>query len=339
LGDHASRRKPLFISAIVIQWAGISLIMIGTHLGLWISGVILYGAASAIVWSTSLALIIDRFPADKLGQALSFTGLSLSIGVLLGPALGGIIYQKAGHYAVWSTVLGVTVLDFLLRIFLVEPPRVKITKEGPKVSPLVALQLLRSPRMLVALFGACIQAAILTSFDASLTIYVARTFHWESLQAGLLWLAFCLPAFASPLVGMLGDRFGVRVVMTLAFAAAAPILAVMQLVTKDSTGDKVLLCALLALLGSLLGTTISLFSAEVGHVVYAMAEQRPGLWGERGVFAQAEGIWWAAYMLGMAIGPLIGGFVLGSAGWSALSWVLAALSVFASMLVVAFMRS
>jgi predicted MFS family arabinose efflux permease len=63
------------------------------------------------------------------------------------------------------------------------------------------------------------------------------------------------------------------------------------------------------------------------------------LWGERGVFAQAEGIWWAAYMLGMAIGPLIGGFVLGSAGWSALSWVLAALSVFASMLVVAFMRS
>jgi MFS family permease len=311
--------------------------MIGTHLGLWISGVVLYGAASAIVWSTSLALIIDRAPVEQLGQMLSFTGLSLSIGVLLGPALGGIIYERAGHYAVWSTVLGVTVLDFLLRIFLIESPRVKVSSGGSNLtaSPLIALQLLRSPRMLVALFGACIQAAILTSFDSSLTIYVAQTFHWGSLQAGLLWLAFCVPAFASPLVGMLGDKCGVRPVMAAAFLGAAPVLAAMQFVDSDSTGDKVLLCFLLALLGSLLGTSISLFSAEVSHVVHAMADQRPGMWGEHGVIAQAEATWWAFYMLGMAIGPLIGGFVH---GWPALNWTLAALSMAASVLVIIFLK-
>ncbi|CAK1364350.1 putative MFS-type transporter [Cercospora beticola] len=337
MGDHCSRRKPLFVAAIFFQWVGIALVTAGQHIALWISGLVMFGIASAVVWATSLALIIDQVAREKVAQSLGFTGLSLSLGIFLGPVLGGLIYEHAGHYAVWGTVFGVSVVDLLLRMFLIESPKAIVP--GRHSSPahrFAALQLFRSPRMVCALLGAFAQATILTSFDASLTIHVGKVFGWKSTAAGLLYLAFCLPSFASPAIGMLADRFGAKLVLFVAFLLSTPVLASLQFVQTNDISDKVLLVALLLLLGALLGSTICVFSAEVSHVVSEMAERTPGIWGHNGAFAQAEALWWASYTLGLAVGPLWGGFVQDAADWSVLSLSLALLSLVASLPVIVF---
>ncbi|KAF2207031.1 hypothetical protein CERZMDRAFT_51799 [Cercospora zeae-maydis SCOH1-5] len=337
LGDHSSRRKPLFVAAIFFQWVGIALITCGLHIALWIVGLAMFGVASAVVWATSLALIIDQVPREKLAQSLGFTGMSLSLGIFLGPVLGGLIYEHAGHYAVWGVVFGVSVVDLLLRLCLVETSKTVATGQTSfPTHSFAAFKLFRSPRMVCALVGAFAQATILTSFDASLTIHVAKVFGWKSTAAGLLYLAFCFPSFASPLIGMVADRLGAKLVLFAAFLLSTPVLASLQFVQKNDMSDKVLLVVLLLLLGSLLGSTISVFSAEVSHVVSEMADETPGIWGARGAYAQAEAFWWASYTLGLAVGPLWGGFVQDAAGWSVLSISLAFLSLVASFPVIAF---
>lgn len=185
------------------------------------------------------------------------------------------------------------------------------------------LQLLKSPRLLGALWVTVTQATILTSFDASLTIHLRDTFHWESTQAGLVFISLIFPAFLSPIVGMLADRHGGRYITATGFCLSTAVLTCLRFVDHDSIQQKVLLCALLFLVGLLLGTTLSVFSAEVSHVVFEYEEKHPGELGERGAVAQAESLWWAAYSIGAACGPLLGGLVQGAAGWKTMTWALA----------------
>ena len=44
----------------------------------------------------------------------------LNLGLLMGPFLAGIIYDRTGYYAVFGTILGVIAFDFLLRIVMIE---------------------------------------------------------------------------------------------------------------------------------------------------------------------------------------------------------------------------
>jgi len=188
------------------------------------------------------------------------------------------------------------------------------------------LQLLKSPRLLSALWVTVTQATILTSFDASLTIHLRNTFHWKSTQAGLVFISLIFPAFLSPLVGIIADRKGGRIITATGFCLSTAVLACLRFVDHDSIEQKVLLCALLFLVGLLLGTTLSVFSAEVSHVVFEHEEKNPGELGERGAVAQAESLWWAAYSIGAAFGPLLGGLVQDAAGWKTMTWTLALLS-------------
>lgn len=185
------------------------------------------------------------------------------------------------------------------------------------------LQLLKSPRLLDALFVTVTQATILTSFDASLTIHLRNTFHWKSTQAGLVFISLIFPAFLSPLVGMLADRHGGRYITATGFCLSTAVLTCLRFVDHNSIEQKVLLCALLFLVGLLLGTTLSVFSAEVSHVVFEFEEKHPGQLGDRGAVAQAESLWWAAYSIGAAFGPLLGGLVQDAAGWKTMTWTLA----------------
>ena len=188
------------------------------------------------------------------------------------------------------------------------------------------LQLLKSPRLLSALWVTVTQATILTSFDASLTIHLRNTFHWKSTQAGLVFISLIFPAFLSPLVGMIADRHGGRYITATGFCLSTAVLACLRFVDHDSIEQKVMLCALLFLVGLLLGTTLSVFSAEVSHVVFEHEEKNPGGLGDRGAVAQAESLWWAAYSIGAAFGPLLGGLVQNAAGWKTMTWTLALLS-------------
>ena len=107
------------------------------------------------------------------------------------------------------------------------------------------------PRILATMYGVMLAQALLTSFDAVLSIFVQRTFGWHSTRAGLMLLAVTLPTLAAPLAGMLSDKYGPRWVAATGFTSASIVLALLPLVAHASVGQIVLLCVLLTGLGKL----------------------------------------------------------------------------------------
>lgn len=111
------------------------------------------------------------------------------------------------------------------------------------------LSLLKSPRLLAALYGCFINECIVSSLCAVLPLFVNDTFNWTSLQAGLLFLTIAIPAFAGPLAGAMADRLGARWVAVAGFLLTAPPLILLRLVDHNSKEQIILLCGLLTLAG------------------------------------------------------------------------------------------
>jgi predicted MFS family arabinose efflux permease len=210
-----------------------------------------------------------------MGFALSAMGL----GVLVGPSVGGVVFQKAGYNAVVG-IMGVTALvDIVLRLIMIEksvaeeymntldggdteharllPQPVVREIEGP-LSPTPALSiqkphafiLLSNPRVLAAIYGVFVHIGILASFDAVLALFAEDVFGWQSLEVGVCFLAIAIPTTAlGPFAGKLSDRYGPRWPATAGFILTAVPMVLFQLVTHDSLAQIWLFYLLLALAG------------------------------------------------------------------------------------------
>jgi len=184
------------------------------------------------------------------------------------------------------------------------------------------LTLLKSRRLIVALWGCIVQGSCMTAFDSVVPLYVKETFGWDSQGAGLIFLALIIPGFIAPAVGWVADRYGPRWLCFAGFILAIPPWILLRLVTYNSLRQKVLLCALLALIGLALAVVFPPLMAEITYVVEAKEKASPGRYGSNGAYAQAYGLFVTAFAAGTLIGPLWAGYVRDAAGWGTMTWTL-----------------
>lgn len=227
------------------------------------------------------------------------TALSVSnVGIVISPVIGGGIYAKASVRGVLGFLIGLVILDIVLRLFMIEQRVAKQYHHGSRSTPSIAhstfqmselpgagtaaptplhddslndqgglrkklrlptiVRLLMSSRILSAWYGVFTQVSLLTSFEAVLPLFVQRTFGWTSVEAGLILLALGLPNAFGLLVGKISDRFGPRPIVLIGCIFTTPPLILLRFVTHESTEQKVLLCALLVLIGECGAVTIGL---------------------------------------------------------------------------------
>jgi len=92
----------------------------GSSLAVLITGRIFQGVSASVVWTVGLALLSDTVEKDEIGQAMGYVAAAFSMGALAGPLLGGLVYAKAGYYAVFAMGFALVGLDVCLRLFLIE---------------------------------------------------------------------------------------------------------------------------------------------------------------------------------------------------------------------------
>lgn len=114
--------------------------------------------------------------------------------------------------------------------------------------PLITL--LKSPRILAALYGKWVEATIVIGFDSALPIFVNQTFGWDSRGAGFIFLTTALPSLSAPFIGMLSDKCGARWVSAIGFMICTPASTLLLLVTDKTITHIVLFCALLTIDGT-----------------------------------------------------------------------------------------
>ncbi|KAK4164849.1 major facilitator superfamily domain-containing protein [Cladorrhinum sp. PSN259] len=189
------------------------------------------------------------------------------------------------------------------------------------------VELIKSRRILAALLGIVLEASIVLAFDTVLAIYVKDTFGWNSTAAGLLFICVMIPGFASPVVGKLADRHGAKWFSAVGFASSVPALVCLRFVTRDTLGHKVLLCALLTVIGVTLVTIANTpLMAEIGYAVEEREALQPGIWGEKGVYGIAYGLFTTCFALGGTIGSIMAGYINAGPGWGTTAWTLGVLA-------------
>ena len=125
LTDHyKSRRVPFILGLFTLAGATVMLCL-ASNLQTLIVGRLLQGASGSVVATIGLALLADTVGHEGVGQAMGWVSLSMSLAILLAPLLGGVVYAKAGYYAVYYMAFGLIVIDVALRLLLIEKKAAK----------------------------------------------------------------------------------------------------------------------------------------------------------------------------------------------------------------------
>ncbi|TWU74819.1 hypothetical protein ED733_006580 [Metarhizium rileyi] len=188
------------------------------------------------------------------------------------------------------------------------------------------LRVFTSPRLLAALWATVVEAAVLAAFDATLPIFVEKTFRWNSTGAGLIFLPLVFPTCLGPVVGHLCDRYGPRWLSASGFLIYTPFLVCLRFVEEDTLSHKILLCGLLLGIGVGVAFTFGPVTAEITYAI----EERCNDGGEKPI-ALGYALYNIAFSAGVIIGPLLGGFVKEHAGFASVGWSLAILSAVTSI--------
>ena len=193
------------------------------------------------------------------------------------------------------------------------------------------LELLGTPRMLAAILGDFMQSLILTGLETILPLRIKTVFQYNSQNVAFVFLVLAIPYMAGPLIGKLGDVYGPKAVVSIGFLALMPLVILLRLIDHFAIGQVALLCVLLLGIGTALNMVLAPVWSDTIYLVDQKTKDCPGIFGEKGAYAQAFALMNMAYAIGSVMGPLLGGWLMEQVGWS---WVTLGAGVLSGLCVV-----
>ncbi|KAJ5664672.1 hypothetical protein N7462_011485 [Penicillium macrosclerotiorum] len=374
--DRSGLRRLPFVIGLIALGASTALFVVARSLALLVVARALQGLSAAAVWVVGLAILADNVPPERVSEAMGHTTIALTWGFLLGPTIGGVMYERLGFHGTFAIPAGLIVVDVVLRFAMIEAPAAHrhdksslfstggdarsnpygtfsrddassgysaavqhlVDEGGPLLrsnSPCVeqaapenrerratVLDLLRSPRLPLALLATIVIAVMFSALETVLPLYVMDKFHWSSSGAGLIFVASSVPSFAGVYAGKLINRVGARVPGAVAFTVAAVAWILLRLVQHNTKTDITLLITLMFIQG-LATVVIEVVSmTEVSQAVGDYEAQYPGAFGKESPVGQAYALFNMAFAAGQLLGPILAGGMRIHTGWSGMTLVL-----------------
>ena len=297
-------RRPL----ILIGLAGyvVSQVMFGLSTSLWLlyAARIVGGILSSATLPVSAAYVVDMTTKEERGRGMAWLGTAVSLGVVVGPALGGLLSRRDWHFN-WSTghfkvdsfstpffaaaLLGLLTLLAALR-WLPESlpkPSVRDINKDAKTDWLGLVKSLR-PLLGLALAG---QFA-LTMFEGTFALYAQAKFDYGPIEVGYIFVVcgLVMTVFQAGAVGFLAGRISEIYQIGAGFGLMG--MGIALLATARTRFFVFAFVALLALGMAFIAPNLAALISKRG------GEQQAGA---------SLGIQNAANSLGQAGGPLLGG--------------------------------
>ncbi|KAJ3097240.1 hypothetical protein HDU97_005064 [Phlyctochytrium planicorne] len=189
-------------------------------------GRFLQGAASTGVWVLGLALIADVHRDDDagLGKAMGFVVGGYTLGQLIGPPIGGALYQQ-NRYSPYILCCGLILIDVVGRMLVVDPPTApeELNEDG---TPKKRMGFWGLAKLCPAVLGfTFLVAMVFTGFEPTLPLFLEQKYGFDTAKIGLTFLALIVPSMiAGPFAGMAYDKYGSTWVMVPSLFISAIIL-------------------------------------------------------------------------------------------------------------------
>jgi len=275
---------------------------------------------------------------------MGFVFSGMEFGVLVSPFLAGVVYQRAGYFAVFAMIFGVIGLDVVLRFFMIEKKEA-YTRWAQDHRYVIDYNVVEEER----------------DFPESDSDYAGsseESTDMEFRSEEYPTLPTMAPDELSPLFARnieahgskLAQAFGYgpRLVCLTGFAITTPAFVLLGLVKDDTIVDQVVLCLFLLLTGGFIphspglqvltpasGVGLNLIlaplAADMFHEVEILAESHPETFGNAGAYAQAYSLLCSAMGLGTALGPILAGTLFEKTGWQTTQNALAVVCLLGSV--------
>lgn len=197
--DRFGLRRPMLAGLLGLAAATL-LFAFADSLWLLITARALQGLAAAVSWTASFALLAATYPPEKRGKAMGTALSAVGIGTLLGPPLGGFLYEQLGQEAPFLFAAALAAGDGIARWTIVRDPPRQAAGEGYRA-------LLGRPRVPLLIALTALGAALLAFMEPILPLHLSAEFGAASGTIGLLFgLAVLASSLVAPAFGAAAER-------------------------------------------------------------------------------------------------------------------------------------
>jgi predicted MFS family arabinose efflux permease len=247
-----------------------------------------FGVAFGVVWTTGMAWL-SEIAAVEGGATLGPSVTCSSVGIMIGPAVGGVLADRAGLGVPFLLIgFAAAAVTVPLGLWSRRQSSRRTSTEAPATTPRSLARLLRRPGVAAAAGGLIVSGAV----SGTSQLLITAGLHRSGISTGQIGLAFSAAAVCYIAVSATTVKLGDRA-HTLRFNAAATTLLSLALLPALAGGNP------FALVAALLFTAAP--RAAVSTVAYSLAAGPDSDQGS--VYGLLNGAWAGA----MVLTPLLAG--------------------------------
>jgi multidrug resistance protein len=260
---------------------------------------ILQGAADAMTWIVGFAMIADLYSPEERGRAMGLAMAGSTAGIIIGPVLGGWLYEIGGIRLPFLAVAGLAAADMI--VFAVVAPD---TKGSGVATPL--RDVLSHRAIAITLLVVIAGAATIAMLEPVMPLVYRSRFGLGPAAIGTLFaIAAACSSVMHPVYGRLSDRWGGRRLMTAGLVGSALAMPLLNLATDFTTAALTLVPMWV------------IFSMVVTPSLAYVADAASAAGVES--FGVVYGVYNVAWAIGLIAGPALGGFLLERIGFGPLT--------------------
>jgi predicted MFS family arabinose efflux permease len=302
VSDRIGRKAPLAGGMLALAGAT-ALFAYADGLAWLFAARMVQGAADGITWVVGFALIADRYGPAERGRVSGIVMSGTSTAIIVGPTIGGWLYEIGGMPAPFLTVAAMATIAAAAFVWLdVPPPRAE-------TEPVPIGVLLRSRNVAVCAAVVVAVSATVSMLEPVVPLFLTATQGMGPARIGLVFGAGAVVStILHPIYGRLADRWGGRPLMIAGLVSVACTLPLLRLIWNYPSA---IVCFVLVWICISLVITPSLSY---------MAEAVSASGG--GSFGVGYGLYNMAWGLGLLGGPAVSGFLYERVGfgWLVLLW-------------------
>ncbi len=282
--DRLGRRRPMILGAFLLGIAAV-MFAIGDSREILMAGRVFQGAGAACTWTAGLALVAKYCVKDRV-RAMGYAMIGATTGSVVGPVIGGELFDKYGYLAPFWFAIGLVVIDIVLRVVFT-PSTTNPDKQPPWGDTFRELRgIVTDKSVLSAAFAVALAAACWSLMEPLFPLHAIRIAHASpAVVGGLFTASNLLYAFMAPVVGIVTDRIGVRMTTAVGLGMTAVVLPLLAI-----TPNLFLAGTVLCLVTIAYAFTINPTSAELGDAVDRRGSSS---------YAVAYAVYNLAYAIGM----------------------------------------
>jgi multidrug resistance protein len=294
VSDRIGRKAPMAGGLLALAAASL-LFAFADSLPWLFAARLVQGGADAVTWVVGFALIADLYDSNERGRVTGIVMMGTSCAVMIGPTLGGWLYELGGMRTPFVVVAVLAAIATVLFLWYDAPPQ---HAEGDIVPIGLVLR--------VPAIAACALVVIAISGTISM-LEPVLSLHLNTLgvnpgRIGLIYgVAAVITTTMHPVVGRLADRWGSRRMTMLGLVMSACALPLLG--QAWSYRSALALYVLAAAAGAFIITPSLTYMGEATS--------------EAGVrsFGVAYGLYNLAWGAGLLAGPALGGFLFERIGF------------------------